>query len=405
MGWKGGSGTRDNGTEFSRGVSNAAAALAPIGGPVVAGLLKGAAKVATGFSSPLVQGVLAPSVPLAAGVSLLNAADADGRGAAAQVNGSGVAGTSNPAAAPRAPGGVPGPATGGVAPSGDQALGLGMVGVRRQPNGIKEFSGENISGPLNYQGAQAAGFKPRGAGVSVVPGMAPGEAKAILDRPFDPRNGMTADQRYTYDKQVKDAQGINAFNAGMNPRKTTMDDLLRSRLANSASKRQATADQTEIARGVADLGVRRQAESELNSASARGFRANTMAESEQLQAARSAYVTADTDAKRKAAAQTLMALQGKSEANPGYTVVPGEEYAAPDGSGGVVKLRGPALVVDNRTGQVVDMAAQVRRGEAGRTKGSRPENYEVGKTYTVGDRSVRVVSLDAQGQPQFEEVR
>lgn len=401
IGWKGGTGPRESSTEFSRGLSNTAAALAPIGGPVVAGVLKGAAKLATGAASPIVQGVLAPTVPLAAGVSLLSAAEADSRSPAAQINGSGV----GSAAAPRGPGGVPGPATGGVAPAGDEVPGLGMVGVLRQPNGVMEFSGENISGPVSYQGAQAAGFKPRGAGVSVVPGMAPGEARAILDRPFDPRNAMSAEQRFQYDKEVKNAQGVNAFNAGMNPRKTTIDDLLRSRLANSAARRQATTDQTEIARGVADLGVRRQAESELNSESERSARANTVAESQQLQTARSEYLTADTDEKRSVAAKKLMALQGKSEASPGYTVVPGEEYTAPDGNGGLVKLRGPALVLDNRTGKVVDTAAQARRGEGTRRPGARPEKYEVGKTYTVGDRKVRVVGLDAQSQPQFEEVR
>lgn len=300
------------------------------------------------------------------------------------------------------PGGMPSPATGGSAPAAAQEPGLGMVNVRRQPNGVMEFSGNDISGPVAYQGAQAAGFKPSGAGVSVVPGMAPGEARAILDRPFDARNGMTAEQRYTYDKQVKDAQGINNFNAGMNPRKTTIDDLLRSRLANSASRRQATADQTEIARGVQDLGTRRQAESEQNSEVARAERTSNMAESQQLQTARSAYLSADTDEKRATAAKTLMALQGKTEASPGYTVVPGEEYLAPDG---LTKLRGPALVLDNRTGQVVDMSQQGRRGEGPGAKGARPESYEVGKTYTVGDRRVRVVGLDAQGQPQFQEAK
>lgn len=300
------------------------------------------------------------------------------------------------------PGGMPSPAAGGVAPAGGEQPGLGMVNVRRQPNGVMEFSGENVSGPVSYQGAQAAGFKPSGAGVSVVPGMAPGEARAILDRPFDPRNGMSAEQRYTYDKQVKEAQGINNFNAGMNPRKTTIDDLLRSRLANSASRRQATADQTEIARGTADLGARRQAESEQNSQVQRDERTSNMAESQQLQTARSTYLAADTDEKRAAAAKTLMALQGKTEASPGYTVVPGEEYLAPDG---LTKLRGPALVLDNRTGKVVDMNQQGRRGEAPGAKGARPESYEVGKTYTVGDRKVRVVGLDAQGQPQFQEAK
>lgn len=45
----------------------------------------------------------------------------------------------------------------------------GGIAVARQPNGVLEFSGTDVKGPVSYDGAGAAGFRPSGTGVNSMP--------------------------------------------------------------------------------------------------------------------------------------------------------------------------------------------------------------------------------------------
>lgn len=246
------------------------------------------------------------------------------------------------------------------------ATGPGAVNVRRQPNGVLEFSGENVAGPVSYNGAQAAGFRPSGAGVSVVPGMAPGEAQAILNRPFDVTGGMNAAQRAQYLDEVRTAQAINANTLAQGTGR--IGDYIRSGQARRALNNENTAStiaargQEMQSRAAADvLAERRQTESEANSDVTRRTGEVQLASAEQIQALQNEAINGKTPEARAEAAKTLAALSGKQQQNR-YTVIPGgQEF---DRDAGAVLTR-QAMVLDNSTGRLVNLSGATPGTEQG----------------------------------------
>lgn len=246
------------------------------------------------------------------------------------------------------------------------ATGPGAVNVRRQPNGVLEFSGENVAGPVSYNGAQAEGFRPSGAGVSVVPGMAPGEAQAILNRPFDVTGGMNAAQRAQYQDEVRTAQAINANTLAQGTGR--IGDYIRSGQARRALNNENTAStiaargQEMQSRAAADvLAERRQTESEANSDVTRRTGEVQLASAEQIQALQNEAINGKTPEARAEAAKTLAALSGKQQQNR-YTVIPGgQEF---DRDAGAVLTR-QAMVLDNSTGRLVNLSGATPGTEQG----------------------------------------
>lgn len=106
----------------------------------------------------------------------------------------------------------------------------------------------------------------------------------------------------------------------------------------------------------------------------KGFEARGMERAEKLYAA---YESAKTPEERAAAAEQLRALSGKEAPNR-FTVVPGgQEF---DQTANMV-LNRPAMVLNNQTGQPVDLGAAPRQGGAQATQ--RP----VGTTSTVNGKT------------------
>lgn len=195
-GWTGGQGERVTGNDFTRNVSNTMNALAPVSGaaaPIVSGMARGfGAGARAAAASPLLDKVASYGVP-AAGFGALAMA-ANDKPTAEQAPGMTPPATQaapavRPAASPYASGQPEQPGT-PAAQANAQAA--GNVNVRRQPNGVMEFSGENISGDVSYGGP--AGFKPRGAVSAQNMAAADNLAQRSAARGFTPRSQETQPQ-------------------------------------------------------------------------------------------------------------------------------------------------------------------------------------------------------------------
>lgn len=231
----------------------------------------------------------------------------------------------------------------------------GVILKTMDANGRPVYSGRNVGADAQMVDGMGRGFNGGGT-VSTVPGMAPGEARAILDRPFDPRNAMTPAQRAQYDAEVASAQATNRFTASQGGgRGTSIGAYLRAgmqRRAEDSAKQQSSIDAAQAQTG---LGMRRQAESEANSALTRQQTQLGIQSTQQIQAAQAEYLAADTAEKRAAAGKKLQALLGKAETQNRFTVIPGGSDIDP--ATGMVVQR-PGMVLDNSTGQLVDLAGQ-----------------------------------------------
>lgn len=320
---------------------------------------------------------------------------------ASNTSGATAAAPAAPAARAPAPSGGAGPAAQAMA----EPPTSGRVNVRRQANGVLEFSGENVSGPVSYQGAQAAGFRPSGAGVSVVPGMAPGEAQRILARPFDQLGGLNAAQRAQYEAEVAQANAINQATLRQG-RGGTISDFQRrgdERRAAAIEESQASTRARDRMADTADqrlaLDQRRLASDEETSSVQRQAAQVELEGNQQLQRLREELISAPTPAARAEAAKKIQQLSGRAETPNRFTVIPGGSTIDPN-TGQV--LQRPGMVLDNSTGQLVNLGQQ---GATPARQGARPTTYEVGKTYELSNgKSYRVVALGDDGQPRFEPV-
>lgn len=249
----------------------------------------------------------------------------------------------------------------------------GVVFKTKDENGRTVYSGRNVGAAAQMVDGMGRQTASRGT-VSTVPGMAQSEIAATLARPLDPRTAMTAAQRFQYDKEVQNAQGVNNFNAGINSRGTTIGDLLRSgnerrALANENARGEiASRQQQDQSRSAADvLAQRRQDESESNSGVTRRTGEVALQGAEQIQTLRNQLLEAETPEERNSVAKKLQALTGKETQNR-YTVIPGgQEF---DQAANAVITR-PAMVLDNSSGRLVDV-----RGQGG----DQPLNGDAGTT-------------------------
>lgn len=92
-----------------------------------------------------------------------------------------------------------------------------------------------------------------------------------------------------------------------------------------------------------------------------GFKNDAML---QLQKAQQAVMNAKTPEERKAASDTLLALQGRDRPNR-FTVVPGGQDTGEDGR----PINRPSSVLDNQTGQFVQSPGQKQPPAEQRTVG------------------------------------
>ncbi len=378
-----------SGTEFSRNVSNTLGALAPIGTPAATALARGASKVLGVGSSPIVQSTLGYAAPLATGSALLNASESSSEAAKRPLtnaaNRSASAGTTD-----ATPPGL-GFKTGrdlsrelGQVPRDLPAdLRDGVIHKTRDANGRAVYSGRNVAEGAQMVDGTGRGAPGRGT-VSTVPGMAPGEARAILDRPFDPRNAMNPAQRTQYDAEVAQATAINQATLARGSGSPTVGEALRlgmRRRAGDLAKQQSDIQTNEAQ---VQLGFRRQADTETTNAVTREQAQTEIQGARRLQALQDEYLAADTDAKRTAVAKKIQALQGKSETPNRYTVIPGGSVVDPATG---LAVQQPGMVLDNSSGQLVDIGTG--RGAQSGQANPYPEGTRLqgpgGKNYVVRD--------------------
>lgn len=407
-GWTGGTGERVTGNDFTRNVSNTVNALAPVSGaaaPIVAGVARGfsgGAKAAA--ASPVLEKVAAYGVP-AAGFGALAMASND-KPATEQAPGvTPPAGRAIPAVRPSADSIASGqPEKPGTPAAQANAQAAGNVSVRRQPNGVLEFSGENVAGDVSYSGA--SGFRPRGGTVSAQNNQAAEQLAARSGGGYSMRDdsgqagssGQAAPGAGMYVAPDTGGYGLMDKNRLRERELRMATTSTKSNLESSAGYKARMAAAAQALANFQDEqtnGPRNAAERDLKSQElalrgqemqdARGFRAGQLAndsartelegqrvrseleargmevgQAKQMQDLRSEYLNAKTDAERNSAAQKLQAMAGKPQDQQNrYTVVPGgQEW---DATAGVMR-NVPARVLNNQTGQFVDGGQQSSQG-------------------------------------------
>lgn len=298
-----------------------------------------------------------------------------------------------PAIVPPAPASVAAPGAPTAQPTAQPVAPAptGNVNVQRQANGVMSFSGENVTGDVSYNGAQAAGFKPRGAGVSVVPS-APGLG-------FQPTQQASAPVTPAPAVIPQDTGGFGLLDRGARERRNAMIDVqqgdrgARTALAGLLNQQAAEPGRqldrekmaADVAAGSADralkaeeLGIERgfrsgqlandsartnvESQKAASEIEARGFE---VGQAKRMQKLQDDYINADTDEKRAAAAKKLQTLSGKQDQANRFTVVPGgQEW---DDTAKVMRTV-PSRVLNNQTEQFVD-------GGQGGQKSQPPENH------------------------------
>lgn len=263
----------------------------------------------------------------------------------------------------------------------------GNVNVRRQPNGVMEFSGENVSGDVSYGGS--AGFKPRGAVSAQNMAAADNLAQQSAARGFTPRAQEPQPQApQAFIPQDTGGYGLldknrialrNAMidaNQGDAGGKTMVKSLLQQQAA-------APGQQIERDRLAADVaaGTENRALKAEDMRSDRGFRAGQLANdsartalegqkvasdieargfevnyARRIQKLQDEYITAKTPEEQKAAADKINALSGKSQPADDYMSISGGEALDKMGT----PYKNPDLIVNRRTGEVVDGGAAKR---------------------------------------------
>jgi hypothetical protein len=390
-GWTGGQGERVTGNDFTRNVSNTMNALAPVAGaaaPIVSGVARGfgvGAKAAA--ASPLLEKAAAYGVP-AAGFGALAMA-ANDKPATEQAPGmtppaSRAMPVTQPAADSLASGQPEKPGT-PAAQANMQAA--GNVSVRRQPNGVMEFSGENVSGDVSYSGP--AGFKPRGAVSEQNMAAADSLAQRSAARGFTPR-GQTPEPQTTPAVIPQDTGGYglldknrialrNAMidaNQGDAGGKTVVKALLqqqadapgqqieRDRLAqsatNSAADRGFRSRELDARMGDSaanrDLKAQELADNSATNSVKRDAAGVELAVAKQLADLRTAYLNAKTPEEQAVVAKKLQALSGKTQQ---------EEWKP-------VTLQGGTDAMGNKTESVMG-AVNSRTGEMRRYDGQQAQ--------------------------------
>lgn len=358
-------------TELGRTVVNTANALGPAAGGAASGVIAGVGRLAAGggriaqlvANSPRVAAV-APYVPPALGLAGLAAASAPAQSPTPAVSAmppASAAGAAPVASAPApAPVAAPQPVI--------SQLGLGGVQKTVGPNGSTLYSDGNATsdaslmarGPISAQNMAAA--------------------DALAARNDGSTEIRAAQNKALYDQQVADARAINANGVANSQR--IEQDMQREKLVKAAldtpSRSRAAAtmgliaglgqNQAQERTAAAQLGLNQQ---KLQQDATQQAAGNQIAQAKlgldtttagldtrgriQLLAAQDALTNAKTPEERSAAEDNLRALQGKYEKNyaPKFTVVPGGQTI--DEKTGMA-IREPSMVLDNATGQPIQIA-------------------------------------------------
>lgn len=282
------------------------------------------------------------------------------------------------------PASVVGGGQGGVAGPSAVTQPAGNVTARKQANGVMEFSGQNVSGDVSYNG----GFKPSGAGVSnqnmaaadalaqryAGLGFTPGSAGAMANTQQGPQNltPQTSGSGFgILDSGYRDRRAAAMDVQQMKPgAKTAQAALLQRQNAEPGQQIERDKMAADVTSGNADRALRadeisatsgfrsgqlandaarlnldtRKTDSDLE---ARGFE---VSQAKRLESIRKKYEAA-TDPKVKAdLAQQLRTLSGDKDQQNRFTVVPGgQEW---DAAAGVMR-NVPAGVINNQTGEFV----------------------------------------------------
>jgi hypothetical protein len=242
-------------------------------------------------------------------------------------------------AAPQARPGAPNPASG----SPDEVMRDGKVNVSIQPNGVKSFSGKNISGQPEYTGSAANTMK---SGVmNSVPGMSQETINKTLTNPDGSRWStrdnaiMAANIRDGVDPYRGTAQGqANDLRAlALSPNGTPGKSNAMKMLAMQSEEKRATGQQ--------------QIEKDRNAQQSKGTELDNQAKQQVLQAQQE-LANAKTPAEEAAAEKKLRALQGKYGKE-----APAEQYAFAPGGQSIDPVTGqavtqPGVIVNKATGEI-----------------------------------------------------
>ena len=404
-GWKGGTGDRVTGNDFTRNVSNTMNALGPVAGsaaPLVAGMARGIAGGArVAAASPIVEKVAAYGVP-AAGFGAVSAAANNEPAAPAQTApmaagfkpaGGPIAtpaapGTPSPASTPGAatppgktqPAAAPAPAPAQVAP-GVYQHGRGQYsdspdGIGFNPGFTGQPSAQNDAAAQTLADRSMLGFKPAGstqpeqpapgAGMYVAPdtgGYGLFNKDRLRERELQmaassTKSGMESQQ--AYESRIKGAVGA-----------------LQNFQAERAAAPRNEAEQAMRGREI-DLRGQEVAQRGEQMRSDRGFRAGQLAndsartaldakktgqemeargfeigQAKRMETLRAQYESATDPKVRADLEKRIRVLSGKDDQANRFTVVPGgQEW---DATAGVMR-NVPGRVLNNQTGQFVDGA-------------------------------------------------
>lgn len=350
---------------------------------------------AKGFLRGLVGGEDAPTVPD-------TARPAAAPPAAARTPAAATPATTPATAAPTAqPGATQTPAQGAAtnpaAPKQDPMTGAPVNGgntvqVTRQPNGVMEFSGQNIKDGFSYTGN--SGFQPSGAGVTVVPALRPTaaapasqpagitaptqqkpglgftqqEARAMLDQAMTKQRGESRADFATRSGAALRALGLETDERG-NIRSSQTQQRGQDLNANTANADRSSREAIEGGRQGLDA-QRLSAEQQAN-----GFKVRTGEMQERLF---NEWVNAKTPEEKATAAERLRMLQGGDQDKSRLMVVPGgQEW---NEQAGAVLTR-PGFLFDQGSGQFIPMPGQGSAG--GAPAGPKPA---VGSTSNVNGK-------------------
>lgn len=258
---------------------------------------------------------------------------------------------------PQANPSAPNPASG----SPDQVMPEGKVDVSMQPNGVKSFSGKDISGQPQYTGSAANTMK---SGVmNSVPGMSQSEITKTLTNPdgsqWSSRDNaiMAANIRDGVDPYRGTSQGqANELRAlALSPNGTPGKSNAMKMLAMQSDEKR-TAGQQQI-------------EKDRNSTLNQGTALDNQAK-QQMLAAQTELANAKTPEQEAAAEKKLRALQGKygKDMPEQYAYAPGGQEFDPVANAVVTR---PGVIYNKVTGETKQQPQQAQK-----------QTFEVNKVYT-----------------------
>lgn len=322
--------------DAGRAVTNTLSAVAPGAGGSVSRMISSLGKAAgAGAASPAVA-TAAPFVPPAAAGGALMAASAPAATAPP------VTPTAPVVPSISAPAASPAPT---VAPA--------LPGAAPQQPGVISRIGNSYSGTNIGAGATIDNPRNPGAGVTSLPAAGASAGTPSIDASL--ATARTAAAGRGDFAAVRDSYFAQGESFGGQTQESVANDRLREialsprgtpgriaalRMNETGAANATTRRGQDATNAIATerLGIERQT-AELDASSKKS-----------LIAAQAAYVAAKTPEEREKAAETLRALQGKTEQPNKFTVVPGGQM--PDPTTGLLVTQ-PSTVINNQTGQIV----------------------------------------------------